>query len=117
MTVMHTGIKKPRPGVQPFKAGGGVKAVSGSPVILGRFFQDSFRDTERYLLVTNRSLAAPASTRLTVSDAVVGVSEFDTGTDPGTYDPVTLEGTTSRSFQVELEAGRAKLYRISWSTA
>ena len=110
---MHKGVKKAKPGVQPFKADGWVRAVSGSPVILGRFFRNSVEDPDRYLLVANRSLAnATENTWLTVSDSVVEVSRFDTSTDPGTYVPVALEGTPPQSFQVDLKAGRAELYRL-----
>jgi hypothetical protein len=109
--VMHTGVKKPRPGVQPFKANNYVKAVSGDYVILGKF-RKALEDPERYLLVANRSPANPAVTRLTVTGSVVGVSRFDTSTDPGTYVPVPL-GTSPRSFQVNLQPGRAELYRLS----
>jgi hypothetical protein len=109
--VMHTGVRRARPGVQPFKADGWLSAASGSPVILGKF-RRSLDAPERYLLVVNRSLAAPSSTRLTVSNSVVEVLEFDPSTDPGTYSREPL-GTSPRSFQVDLEAGRAALYRLS----
>lgn len=110
-TVMHTGVKKARPGVQPFKANNYVKAVSGDNVILGTFSKP-LQDLERYLLVANRSLANPSVTRLTVTSSVVEVSRFDTSTDPGAYVPVPL-GTSPRSFSVQLDPGRAELYRLS----
>ena len=114
-TVMHTGVKKAKPGVQPFKADGWVRAASGSPVILGKFFRDTVDDTIRYLLVANRSLAnaTAENTRLMISDSVVEVSRFDdTSTAPEPYVPVDLEGTSPRSFRVDLEAGRAELYKL-----
>jgi hypothetical protein len=114
-TVMHTGVKKAKPGVQPFKSDGWVRAASGSPLILGKFFRDSVDDTNRYLLVANRSLAnaTAENTRLMISDSVVGVSRFDdTSTDPEPYVSVPLEGTSPRSFRVDLEAGRAELYKL-----
>jgi hypothetical protein len=112
-TVMHTGVKKPKPGVQPFKADGWVRAASGSPLILGKFFRNSVDDGERYLLAVNRSLANASDTRLTVSDSVEKVFEFDdTGADPDSYFQVDLEGTSTRSFRVELKAGEARLYKL-----
>jgi hypothetical protein len=114
-TVMHTGVKKAKPGVQPFKADGWIRAASGSPVILGRFFRNTVDDTSRYLLVANRSLAnaTAENTRLMISDSVVEVSRFDdASTAPEPYVPVDLEGTSLRSFRVDLEAGRAELYKL-----
>jgi hypothetical protein len=110
--VMHAGVKKAKPGVQPFKANNYVRAVKGSSVILGKF-RRILENPERYFLVVNRSLDTPTQgTRLTVPASVTGVSRFDTTTDPGTYVPVTLEGTSTRSFPIELDPGRAELYRI-----
>jgi hypothetical protein len=112
--VMHTGVKKPRPGVQPFKANNyvrAVKVVSGSQVIVGKF-RKTLEDPERYLLIVNRSPATPSTTQLTVSDSVGEVFKFNTSADPGRYDPVTLGGTSSRSFEVQLDPGRAALYRL-----
>jgi hypothetical protein len=107
--VMHTRVKKAKPGVQPFKADGWLRAAIGSAVILGRFFQNSLQDPERYLLVVNRSLSnATENTRLTVSDSVVGVSRFDPATEA--FDPVALEG---RAFPVQLDPGMAELYKLS----
>lgn len=108
--VMHTGVKKPKPGVQPFKANNYVKAVSGDRVILGKFRRTK-EEPERYFLVVNRSLANDANTRLTLTGSVTEVSRFDVAT--GTYTVLTTpEGTPLRNLSLVLEAGRAELYRL-----
>lgn len=105
--VMHTRVKRARSGVRPFKADGWLRRAGGSPVILGRFL-NPLKDTERYLLVANRSLANEANARLTVAGSVVEVSRFDPATE--TFGPAPLEG---RVLPVRLDPGRAELYKLS----
>jgi hypothetical protein len=108
--VMHTGVKKPKPGVQPFKANNYVKAVSGDRVILGKF-RRTLEEPERYFLVVNRSLADVAKTRITLTGAVTEVSKFDVAT--GTYTVLTTpEGAPLRNLSLRLDPGRAALYRL-----
>jgi hypothetical protein len=109
-TVMHTGAKKPKPGVQPFKANNYVKAVSGDRVILGTF-RSTKEEPERYFLFVNRSLAEVAETRITLTGAVTEVSKFDVA--KGTYTVLTTpEGAPLRNLLSVLEPGRAELYRL-----
>jgi hypothetical protein len=92
-------------GAKAFKADGYIKSVSGSAVILGRF-RDLAGGTERYLLVTNRSFANAAQTRLTLSDSVSEVLELDSQT--GTFVPVTQQG----SILLTIAPGNARLYML-----
>jgi hypothetical protein len=109
--VMHTGVKKPKPGVQPFKANNYVKAVSGDRVILGKF-RGTEEEPERYFLVVNHSLAELADTELTLTGSVTKVSRFDVAT--GNYIVLTTpEGTPLRNLSLVLEPGRAELYKLS----
>ena len=62
-SVVHANENPLPKGAKAFKADGYIKSVSGSTVILGRF-RDPAGGIERYLLVTNRSFANAAQTRL-----------------------------------------------------
>ena len=92
-------------GAKAFKADGYIKSVSGSSVILGRF-RDPAGGTERYLLVTNRSFANAAQTRLRLSDSVRKVLELDSQT--GTFVPVAQQG----SILLSIAPGDARVYLL-----
>lgn len=84
-SVVHANENPLPKGAKAFKADGYIKSVNGNSVILGRF-RDLAGGTERHLLVTNRSLANAAQTRLRLSDSVSKVLELDSQT--GTFVPV-----------------------------
>lgn len=107
-SVVHARERRPPRGAKAFKADNWVRAVSGSPVILGRFF--SVDDPDRYLFVANRSLAKLAETRLTLVDSISRVSVLDTEAE--TIVSVTLQGTPPRNLPLEIRPGRAQLYRL-----
>jgi hypothetical protein len=104
-SVVHANENPLPKGVKAFKADGYIKSVSGSSVILGRF-RDHAGGTERYLLVTNRSFANAAQTRLKLSDSVSKVLELDSQT--GTFVPVGQQG----SLLPKIAPGGARLYLL-----
>jgi len=104
-SVVHANENPLPKGAKAFKADGYIKSVSGSAVILGRF-RDPAGGTERYLLVTNRSFANAAQTRLTLSDSVSEVLQLDSQT--GTFAPVTQQG----SILLSIAPGGARLYLL-----
>jgi hypothetical protein len=104
-SVVHANEDPLPKGAKAFKADGYIKSVSGSSVILGRF-RDLAGGTERYLLVTNRSFANAAQTRLRLSDSVTKVLELDSKT--GTFEPVAQQGSILPS----IEPGGARLYLL-----
>jgi hypothetical protein len=104
-SVVHANEDPLPKGAKAFKADGYIKSVSGSSVILGRF-RDLTGGTERYLLVTNRSFANAAQTRLRLSDSVTKVLELDSKT--GTFEPVAQQGSILPS----IEPGGARLYLL-----
>ena len=108
--VVHFGERTLPRGTVPFRPDAFVRAMAGSPAILSRF-QNPTIANERYLLVTNRSPNAGAQTRLTISDLVQSVEEFDPVT--RTYGPVTIQPTQPRYLTVRTGPGRARLYRLS----
>ncbi len=75
-SVTHAGESPLPRGATAFKGDRYVKSAGGSPVILGRFRKPGV-ETERYLFVANRSFDKWAETRLTLTDSVSGVSEYD----------------------------------------
>jgi len=104
-SVVHANESPLPKGAKAFKADGYIKSVSGSTVILGRF-RDPAGGTERYLLVTNRSFANAAQTRLRLSDSVSKVLELDSQT--GTFVPVAQQG----SILLSIAPGGARLYLL-----
>jgi hypothetical protein len=104
-SVVHANEDPLPKGAKAFKADGYIKSVSGSSVILGRF-RDLAGGTERYLLVTNRSFANAAQTRLRLSDSVTKVLALDSKT--GTFEPVAQQGSILPS----IEPGGARLYLL-----
>ena len=104
-SVVHANEDPLPKGAKAFKADGYIKSVSGSSVILGRF-RDLTGGTERYLLVTNRSFANAAQTRIRLSDSVTKVLELDSKT--GTFEPVAQQGSILPS----IEPGGARLYLL-----
>jgi hypothetical protein len=104
-SVVHANENPLPKGAKAFKADGYIKSVSGSTVILGRF-RDPAGGTERYLLVTNRSFANAAQTRLRLSDSVSKVLELDSQT--GTFVPVAQQG----SILLSIAPGDARLYLL-----
>jgi hypothetical protein len=104
-SVVHANETPLPKGTKAFKTDGYIKSVSGSAVILGRF-RDPAGGTERYLLVTNRSFANAAQTRLTLSDSVSEVLQLDGQT--GTFAPVTQQG----SILLSIAPGSAQLYLL-----
>jgi hypothetical protein len=104
-SVVHANDNPLPRGAKAFKADGYIKSVSGSSVILGRF-RDPAGGTERYLLVTNRSFANAAQTRLMLSDSVSKVLELDNQT--GTFVPVAQQG----SILLSIPSGGARLYLL-----
>jgi hypothetical protein len=110
-SVVHARVKRLPRGAQPFKADNWVRAVGGSPVILGRFSNPDAA-TEQYLLVVNRSSANASISQLTMSDSVSEVYKLNIETGEFGVDPVDLQGTPPRVLRVELGPGRARLYRL-----
>jgi hypothetical protein len=104
-SVVHANENLLPKGAKAFKADGYIKSVSGSSVILGRF-RDPAGGTERYLLVTNRSFANAAQTRLRLSDSVSKVLQLDSQT--GTFVPVAQQG----SILLSIAPGDAQLYLL-----
>jgi hypothetical protein len=104
-SVVHANENLLPKGAKAFKADGYIKSVSGSSVILGRF-RDPAGGTKRYLLVTNRSFANAAQTRLRLSDSVSKVLELDSQT--GTFVPVAQQG----SIILSIAPGYARLYLL-----
>ena len=97
-------------GAKPFKADGYVSAVSGSPLILGRFLMPGVPDV-RYFFVTNRSLARVAESRLALSRSVRGVFKLDIGT--GEFVGVSPQSADRRRYLgLKLARGEARLYRL-----
>jgi hypothetical protein len=103
-SVVHAGVKRLPRGAAAFKPDGFVRSVSGSPVIIGKFYRSSPADTERHLLVVNRSLAKAASTVLSLSDAVTEIREYDAET--GTLG----EPSGSTRLDLRMAAGTARLF-------
>jgi hypothetical protein len=99
------GEKRLPRGARGFSADGYIKSTSGSPVILSRF-RGSPGETERYLLVVNRSFSNRAETRLTLSKSISEVFELDSET--GTLAPVAQQGT----LQLTIAPGRARLFLL-----
>jgi hypothetical protein len=106
-SVSHAGVKRLPRGAAAFKPDGYVRAVSGSPVILGMFASPT-GGNERHLLVVNRSSANRANTRVTLSDAVTSVTEISER--DGQKVERLLTGT--RSLSLTMDAGRAQLFRL-----
>lgn len=109
-SVTHFGEREPLPDVEPFTGDDQVASVSGDAVVLGRF-HDGSRGNRRWLLVTNRSFDAPATTTLTLRGAVREVFAFDTGQEAFTRVP--LRGPRDGPvLTVRLAPGDARLYRL-----
>ncbi|MEJ7840244.1 MAG: hypothetical protein WKF95_00645 [Rubrobacter sp.] len=106
--VVHFGEQRLPRGTVAFRPDAFVRAMAGSPAILSRFRNPT--TNERYLLVTNRSPNVGAQTRLTISDLVQGVEEFDPVT--GEYTAVPIRATQPRYLYVRVPPGRARLYRL-----
>ena len=101
-------------GAKAFKADNWVRAVSGSPVILGTFFRNSIDDPDRYLFVANRSLAKVAETRLTLADTITRVSGLDIEAEE--FVEVTPTGDPPRNLPLRIGPGKAQLYRLEKTT-
>ena len=106
-SVVHAGESTLPPGTTAFSADGYVQSTSGSPVILGKFYK-SAGETERHLLVVNRSFSNTASTRLTFHSSVMEVYRLNSGT--GTFDRVTPQ--SGNVLSLSIAPGRAQLYRL-----
>ncbi len=109
-SVVHAREERLPKGAKPFKADGYVSAVSGSPLILGRFRKPGVPDA-RYLFAANRSYAKAAKSRLKLSRSVRGVYRLNTGT--GRFvriSPQTADGR--RYLSPKLARGEARLYRL-----
>ena len=107
-SVVHANEKRRPKGVQAFKGDASVREVSGSPVILSRFFDAA--TTERYLFVVNRSSAKMASTLLTMGGAVNRVFKLNIST--GGFDPVRLSGRQRSNLPMKIPPGGARLYKL-----
>ncbi|HEX6708817.1 MAG TPA: hypothetical protein VF068_00670 [Rubrobacter sp.] len=110
-SVVHGQVKRLPMGARPFKSDAYVRSVSGSPVILSRFFDAA--TTERHLLVVNRSFANVARSRLKMGGAVSKVSRLNIAT--GAFDPVRLAGRPRRDLQIKMPPGGARLFRLQRS--
>lgn len=109
-SVVHAREERLPLGAKPFKADGYVSAVSGSPLILGRFLMPEVPDV-RYFFVTNRSLARVAESRLALSRSVRGVYKLDIGT--GEFVGVSPQSADRRRYLgLKLAHGEARLYRL-----
>ena len=107
-SVVHARERRLPMGARPFRRDGYVREVSGSPVILSRFFDAA--TTERYLFVVNRSFANVARTRLRMGGAVSKVSGLNMTT--GEFDPARLEGRPRRDLPMKIAPGAARLYLL-----
>jgi hypothetical protein len=90
-------------GATAFKGDRYVKSVGGSPVILGKFRKPGVAN-ERYLFVANRWFGRQADTRLTLTDFVNSVFEYNVG--QRRFERV------SRNLQPTLAPGGARLYLL-----
>ncbi len=109
-SVVHAREERLPLGAKPFKADGYVSAVSGSPLILGRFLRPGMPDV-RYFFVTNRSLARVAESRLALSRPIRGVYKLDIGTDE--FVRVSPQAADGRQYlRLKLAPGEARLYRL-----
>jgi hypothetical protein len=110
-SVVHAREKRRPKGAKAFRGDAYVREVSGSPVILSRFFDAA--TTERHLFVVNRSFANVARTLLTMGGAVSKVSRLNHST--GEFDPVRLQGRPRRDLPLTIPPGGAQLYRLQRS--
>ena len=109
-SVVHAREERLPLGARPFKADGYVSAVSGSPLILGRFLRPGVPDV-RYFFVTNRSFARVAESRLALSKPIRGVYKLDIGTEEFVrVSPQAADGR--RYLPLKLAPGEARLYRL-----
>ena len=109
-SVVHAREERLPLGAKPFKADGYVSAVSGSPLILGRFLRPGVPDV-RYFFVTNRSLARVAESRLALSRPIREVHKLDIETDEFVrVSPQAVDGR--RYLRLKLAPGEARLYRL-----
>ena len=118
-SVVHAKEKRLPRGAQAFKADKDnyVKSVGGNPVILSRFRESPeliSAETDRYLIVANRSFANTATTRLSFSSTVSQVFQFDDQQGPeGGFVPVTLKSDpVPRSLPLSIEPGGSRLLRL-----
>ena len=111
-TVVHFGERQLPRGTAAFRPDAFVRAAAGSPAILSRF-RNPAATNERHLLVTNRSPNAAAQTRLTISDLVQRVEEFNPAT--GAYTAVPIRAAQPRYLSANTGPGRARLYRLRTS--
>jgi hypothetical protein len=109
-SVVHAREKRLPRGAKPFRADGYVSAVSGSPLILGRFLRPGVPDV-RYFFVANRSPARVAESRLALSRSVRGVYRLDIGADK--FVKVSPQAADGRRYLgLKLARGEARLYRL-----
>lgn len=107
-SVAHAGEDPLPAGATAFSNDGYVTSVSGSPVILGSFSNPTI-ETERFLLVVNRSFTTTVQPTLTLSSSSVkGVSKLDSGTDMFVNPSEYSQGQLKPS----IAAGRAQLYKL-----
>jgi hypothetical protein len=110
-SVVHAGESTLPPGTTAFSADAYVQSSSGSPAIIAKFYK-SAGETERHLLVVNRSYSNMASTRLTLRSTVREVYLFNSGT--GTFARITPQ--SGNVLSVSIAPGKAQLYLLRRTT-
>ncbi|GAA3439619.1 hypothetical protein [Kutzneria kofuensis] len=105
--VVHFNDPQNPGGVTPFAADDVLSAVSGDPVIIGRFRSGDPNDRTRWLLVVNRQYDRHSSVTVSpVPGRFGGVSQFDARSQ-------NYRQVQSDRINVSLDAGAAALYRLS----
>jgi hypothetical protein len=110
-SVVHAGEDPLPPGTTAFSADDYVISSSGSPAILAKFYK-SVADTERHLLVVNRSFSNTASTRLTLQSSVGEIYRLNSGT--GAFARVTPQ--SGNVLSLSIAPGKAQLYLLRRTT-
>ncbi len=110
-SVVHAGESTLPPGTTAFSADEYVRSISGSPAILGKFYR-SVGETERHLLVVNRSFSNTASIRLTLRSSVGEIYLLDSRT--GAFARITPQ--SGNVLPVSIAPGKARLYLLRRTT-
>ncbi len=108
-SVVHAGEDPLPRGATAFSKDDYVESTSGSPVILGRFRKPAV-ETERHLLVANRSFTSAGQPQLKLDPSVREVLKLDSGT--GTYARVGAPEYENGVLKPSIAAGRARLYLL-----
>lgn len=109
-SVTHARERRPPRGAEVFRRDAYIKAVYGSPVIMGTFRNPATAPSRR-LLVVNRSPENAAKTRLTLADRVRGVYRLNSWT--GEFERVRISRTRAgRVVWMRIPPGGARLFLL-----